>query len=63
MASNIPVAFQTRRSLEKLLEWENSRLYHKVSRKDYVRDDVLPSEDKFLNSNLNSVCSCVCIGD
>lgn len=63
MASNIPVAFQTRRSLEKLLEWENSRLYHKVSRKDYVCDDVLPSEDKFLNSNLNSVCSCVCIGD
>ncbi|KAF3687590.1 Cysteine-rich hydrophobic domain-containing protein 2 [Channa argus] len=28
--TNVIVAFQTRRSLEKLLEWENSRLYHKL---------------------------------
>lgn len=29
--SNVAVVFQMRRSIEKLLEWENSRLYHKVS--------------------------------
>lgn len=29
--SSVDVALQTRRSIEKLLEWENSRLYHKVS--------------------------------
>lgn len=29
--TNVDVALQTRRSIEKLLEWENSRLYHKVS--------------------------------
>lgn len=29
--SNVTVILQMRRSIEKLLEWENSRLYHKVS--------------------------------
>lgn len=34
VSSNI--FFQTRRSIEKLLEWENSRLYHKVSNEGII---------------------------
>lgn len=33
---NVTFDRQTRRSLEKLLEWENSRLYHKVSGEDII---------------------------
>lgn len=33
---NVTFAPQTRRSLEKLLEWENGRLYHKVSGEDII---------------------------
>lgn len=31
ISSNLTSVIQTRRSMEKVLDWENSRLYHKVS--------------------------------